>query len=130
MRGIMLKTIYLFELKKLFLAKVNLLALIGAVMMLAFLAFSSMSEERPAFRETARELDGRTIDEALLEELEKALKNENGVTLLEVQEGCERYELILDMIMPLCGDKIDFSRLRETGFYELRRQRILQRLKK
>ena len=130
MRGIMLKTIYLFELKKLFLAKVNLLALIGAVVMLVFLAFSSMSEERPTFRETARELDGRTIDESLFKELETALKNENGVTLLEVQEGCERYEPILDMIRPLCGDEIDFSRLRETGFYELRRQRILQRLKK
>lgn len=130
MRGIMLKTIYLFELKKLFLAKVNLLALIGAVMMLVFLAFSSMSEERPTFRETAQELDGRTIDKALLEELETALKNENGVTLLEVQEGCERYEPILDMIRPLCGDEIDFSRLRATGFYELRWQRILQRLKK
>ena len=63
----MLKTIYLFELKKLFLTKVNLIALIVSVVMLVLLAISSISEDYPTFRETAKELDVRTIDEKLFE---------------------------------------------------------------
>lgn len=85
----MLKTIYLFELKKLFLTKVNLIALIVSVVMLVLLAISSISEDYPTFRETAKELDGRTIDEKLFEEMEPALKYENGLALLQVKEGYE-----------------------------------------
>ena len=126
----MLKTIYLFELKKLFLTKVNLIALIVSVVMLVLLAISSISEDYPTFRETAKELDGRTIDEKLFEEMEPALKYENGLALLQVKEGYERYAPILNMIMPVSGDEIDFSRFKGMGFYDLRRQRIMQRLEK
>ncbi len=126
----MLKTIYLFELKKLFLAKVNLIALIGSVMILVFLAFFSISEDQPALREAAQVLDGRTVDGTLFEELKPALKYENGLALLQVKEGCERYIPILNMIMSVSGDGIDLSRFQGMGFYELRRLRILQRLEK
>lgn len=34
------------------------------------------------------------------------------------------------MIMPVSGDEIDFSRFKGMGFYDLRRQRIMQRLEK
>ena len=71
----MLKTIYLFELKKLFLTKVNLIALIVSVVMLVLLAISSISEDYPTFRETAKELDGRTIDEKLFEEIDVSGKS-------------------------------------------------------
>ena len=125
-----MKTIYLFELRKLFLARVNLIALTGSVVMLVFLAVSSIAENRPAFRETARELDGRTIDGSLFEEMKPALEYENGLTLLQVKEGCKRYAPILNIIMPVSGGEIDFSRFRETGFYDLRRQRINQQFKK
>ena len=94
----MLKTIYMFELKKLFFSKVNLATLIGAVLMLLFLAISSIVEEQPASRETARELDGRTIDGQLFDEMKSALKYENGVALLQVKEGYEKYAPILNMI--------------------------------
>ena len=50
----MMKTIYMFELKKLFFSKVNLITLVGAVMMLLFLAISSVAEDRSASRETAK----------------------------------------------------------------------------
>jgi hypothetical protein len=106
----MLKTIYLFELKKLFLAKVNLIALIGSVMMIVFLAVSSISEDQPAFRDNARELDGRKIDGSLFEEMKPALKYENGSAQLQVKEGYEKYAPILNMLMPVTGDEIDFSR--------------------
>lgn len=126
----MLKTIYLFELKKLFLAKVNLIALIGSVMMIVFLAVSSISEARPSVRDNARELDGRTIDGSLFEEMKPALKYGNGSALLQVKEGYEKYAPILNMLMPVTGDEIDFSRFQGMGFYEMRRQRIMQRLEK
>ena len=126
----MLKTIYMFELKKLFFSKVNLATLIGAVLMLLFLAISSIVEEQPASRETARELDGRIIDGQLFDEMKPALKYENGVALLQVKEGYEKYAPILNMIMPVSGDEIDFARFQGMGFYELRRQRISQRIEK
>ena len=126
----MLKMIYLFELKKLFLAKVNLIALTGSVVMLVLLTIFSISEDYLTFRETAKELDGRTIDEKLFEEMKPALKYENGLAVLQVKEGYERYAPILNIIMPVTGDEIDFSRFRGMGFYDLRRQRIMQRLEK
>ena len=126
----MLRTIYKFELKKLFLAKVNLIGLIGSVMMLVFLAIAFIAEDQPAVREAARELDGRTIDGQFFEELKPALKVENGYALLQVKEGYEKYAPVLSIIRPISGDEIDFSRFQGMGFYELRKQRILQRLEK
>ena len=58
----MLITIYKFELKKLFFARVNMIAMAGSVIMLVFLVISSLSESIPASREAERELDGRVID--------------------------------------------------------------------
>ena len=43
----MLKTLYLYELKKLFFSKVNLLALAGTVIMIVVLIISSNSEVAP-----------------------------------------------------------------------------------
>ena len=62
----MLRTIYLYELKKLFRARVNLIALTGAVLMLLFLVVFSISEVQPVSREAAKELDGRIIDGELI----------------------------------------------------------------
>ncbi len=126
----MLKTIYLFELKKLFLSKVNLIAFTGAALIIVFLAFSSIFEDKASDLETMKDLDGRTIDGSLFEEMKTAVKYENGLALLQVKEGCEKYSPILNMIMPVSGDEVDFSRFQGMGFYELRRQRILQRLEK
>ena len=63
----LLKTLYLYELKKLFLSKVNLLALAGTVIMIVVLIISSNSEVAPVSREAAKELDGRVIDGQIIE---------------------------------------------------------------
>ena len=126
----MLKTIYKYELKKLFFARVNMIAMAGSVIMLVFLVISSLSESIPASREAERELDGRVIDGQLFEEIEPVLQYENGMTVLKITEGNEQYVPILNMIMPITGDEFDFSRFYGMGFYELRRQRIDQRFEK
>ena len=126
----MLGTLYKFELKKLFFSKINLLAMAGAVLMLVFLAVSSFSEERPESREKAKELDGRAIDGQLFEEMEPALPHENGMTILRINEGYEKYAPILNMMLPVTGDEFDLSRFEGMGFYELRRHMIDQRMEK
>ena len=126
----MLITIYKFELKKLFFARVNMIAMAGSVIMLVFLVISSLSESIPASREAERELDGRVIDGQLFEEIEPVLQYENGMTVLKITEGYEQYVPILNMIMPITGDEFDFSRFQGMGFYDLRRQRIYQRFEK
>ena len=126
----MLKTIYKYELKKLFFARVNMIAMAGSVIMLVFLVISSLSESIPASREAERELDGRVIDGQLFEEIEPVLQYENGMTVLKITEGNEQYVPILNMILPLTGDEFDFSRFYGMGFYDLRRQRIYQRFEK
>lgn len=82
----MLLTIYKFELKKLFCTKVNGIALAGSVIMLLFLVLSSISEEIPVSREAAGELNGRMIDEQLLDEMKPALRYENGKNTVELTE--------------------------------------------
>ena len=126
----MLITIYKFELKKLFFARVNMIAMAGSVIMLVFLVISSLSESIPASREAERELDGRVIDGQLFEEIEPVLQYENGMTVLKITEGYEQYVPILNMIMPITGDEFDFSRFQGMGFYDLRMQRIQQRFEK
>lgn len=79
----MLSTIYKFELKKLFCSRVNIIALAGSVLMLVFLAVSSIAEARPVSREAAVELNGRAIDGQLIDELKPALKYVNGTTVFE-----------------------------------------------
>ena len=126
----MLKTIYLFEIKKLFFSKVNLVTMAGAVVIVAFLAIASASQEQPVSRESVRELDGRTIDGLFFEELKPALKDENGLTILQLKEGYEKYDPILRMVRSVTGDEFDYSRFQAIGFYELRRQNIMQRMEK
>ena len=67
----MLGTIYKFKLKKLFCARVNIIALAGAVLMLLSLTLSSIAEARPVSREAAKELNGRIIDGQLINELKQ-----------------------------------------------------------
>ena len=68
--------------------------------------------------------------ENLFDELKPALKEVNGSVILQVKEGYEKYAPLLPMIRPVSGDEFDFSRFQRIGFYELRRQRILQRMEK
>ena len=126
----MLKSIYKYELKKLFLAKTNLLAMIGSVIILVLLAISSVSENQEVTREEAKVLDGRMIDGQLFKEIEPGLRKDNGRMILQLTEGYEKYAPVLNMIMPLTGDDFDFSRLEGTGFYDLRRQKLYQRFEK
>lgn len=126
----MLRTLYKFELKKLFLSRVNLIAMVGSVLVLVALAVSSFSEDLPSGREAAKALDGRTVDGRLFEELEPGLMSVNGVTTLQLSEGYEQYAPILAMMTPVTGDEFDPVRFREMGFYELRRQKIEQRMEK
>ncbi len=126
MRG----TLFKFELKKLFCTKINILAVTGSAAILLFLVLSSVYEAGPISREPAAALNGRVIDGQLMEELEPALKAENGVTVLQLAEGYEEYAPLLNMMMPVTGDEFDFSRFQGMGFYELRRQRIQQRMEK
>lgn len=126
----MLKILYKYELKKLFFAKVNLTALAGSVIVLVLLAFSAISEDRTASWENAKELDGRVIEGELFEEIEPALVYENGMAMLKLKEGYEKYAPVLNMMMPVTGDEFDFARFQGTGFYELRRQKIKQRFEK
>ena len=126
----MLGSLYKYELKKLFSAKINLTLMIGSVIILVFLAISSVFENRELPGEEARALDGRVIDGQLFSETEPGLRKENGRTILQLSEGYEKYAPVLNMIMPLTGDDFDFSRLAGTGFYDLRSQKIDQRFEK
>ncbi len=126
----MLKTLYKYELKKLFLSKVNLAALAVSLTVLVFLAVSSFSEGLPESGETAGVLEGRAIDGAFFEELAPALETYKGVTQLQVAPGYEAYTPILNMMRQVTGDEVDLARFSGMGFYELRRQRIEQRFEK
>jgi len=126
----MLRTIYLYELKKLFCAKVNLIALTGAVIMLLFLVISSISEVQPVSREAAKELDGRIIDGELIEEMKPAMKVENGSTVIEINAEYEKYIPIMDVVTSVTGYDMDLTQLDGTEFYALREQELNQRIEK
>ena len=125
-----LRTLYFYELKKLFFAKVNLTALSGAVIMLAFLVISSISGAQPVSREAAKELDGRVIDGELIEELKPAMKVENGSAFAEVSAEYEKYVPVMDVITSVIGYDRDLTRLKGTDFYNLREQELNQRIEK
>ena len=125
-----LRTLYLYELKKLFCTKVNLIALAGAVIMLVFLVISSISEVQPVSREAAKELDGRVIDGELIEELKPAMRVENGSTVIEISAESEKYVPILDVITSVTGYDMDLTQLQGTEFYDLRDQELNQRIEK
>ncbi len=126
----MLRTLYLYELKKLFCAKVNLIALVGAVIMLVFLVISSISEVQPVSREAAKELDGRVIDGELIDELKPAMRVENGSTVIEIRADYEKYVPIMDVITSVTGYDVDLTQLQGTEFYNLRDQELNQRIEK
>ena len=125
-----LKTLYKYELKKLFISKVNLSALAGTVIMIVVLVVSSNSEVAPVSREAAKELDGRAIDGQLIDELRPALKYENGATVLEITGEYEKYVPVVDMITSVAGYDCDFTRLQGTEYYELREQKQKQLMEK
>ena len=127
----MLGTIYKFELKKLFCARVNILALAGAVLMLISLTLSSIAEARPVSREAAKELNGRIIDGQLINELKPALRYENGTTVFEATGGYEKYVPVMDVldVMITAIDKnIDLTGVQGNALYERREQELAQRM--
>ena len=126
----MLRTIYLYELKKLFRARVNMIALTGAVFMLLFLVIFSISEVQPVSREAAKELDGRTIDEELIEEMKPAMRFENGSTFMEITTESEKYVPVMEVITSVTGYVRDLTRFDGSEFYALREQELKQRIEK
>ena len=121
-------TLYKFELKKLFFARVNMIAMAGAVIMLAVLVISSMSEAAPVSREAAKELDGRAIDEKLIEEIRPAIRNENGAVVIEITADNEKYVPVIDVITAVTGRDSDLTQLKGAEFYELRAQELERRM--
>ena len=126
----MLRTIYLYELKKLFRARVNLIALTGAVIMLLLLVVFSISEVQPVSRDAAKELDGRTIDGELIEEMKPAMRFENGSTLIEITAEYEKYVPVMEVITSVTGYDRDLTRFDGSEFYALREQELKQRIEK
>lgn len=127
----MLLTLYKFELKKLICSKVNVIAMTGSVIMLIFLAVSSISEAVPVSREAARELNGRVIDGQMIDELAPAVRYENGQPVLEISEAYEKYVPVMDVLDALTTaiDKdIDLTQIQESGLYDLREKELEQRL--
>jgi hypothetical protein len=129
----MLSTIYKFELKKLFCSRVNIIALAGSVLMLVFLAGSSIAEARPVSGEAAKELNGRAIDGQLLNELKPTLRYVNGTTVFEITGEYEKYVPVmdvLDVMITAIDEDIDLTEIQENGLYERREQELVQRLEK
>ena len=127
----MLSTVFKFELKKLFCSRVNILALAGSVLMLLFLAAASISEARPVSGETARELNGRAIDDQLIDELKPALKYVGGTTVMEITGEYEKYVPVMDVLdsmITAIDDDIDLTVMSGTALYELRERELSQRL--
>ena len=126
----MLKTLYLYELKKLFFSKVNLLALAGTVIMIVVLIISSNSEVAPVSREAAKELDGRVIDGQIIEEVKPALRYENGATVFEITGEYEKYVPVVDIITSVAGYDSDITQLQGDELYDLREQKQKQLMEK
>lgn len=124
------RTIYKYELKKLFFSKVNLVALAGTAIMLVVLVISSMTDEMPVSREAAKELDGRTIDARLIEEMKPALRYEGGTTVVEITAEYEKYVPVLDVVLSVAGNDSDLTLPSEVDFYDLREQKLAQRIEK
>lgn len=98
--------------------------------MLVFLVISSFSEVQPVSREAAKELDGRIIDNQLIEELKPAMRYEKGSTIIEINADHEKYVPIMDVITSVAGYDTDLTRINGTELYELRDQAMNQRIEK
>ena len=129
----MLRTIYKFELKKLFLTKVNMIAVAGAFIMLVFLTVSSISEAAPVSRAAAGELNDRAIDGQIIEELKPAIRYENGENLLKISSEYEKYVPIidvLDVMITAIDEDIDLTKILGTMLYDLREKELSQRMER
>ncbi len=129
----MLKTLYKFELNKVFCAKMNMLALAGAAVLLVLLANTSISEARPVSRNAARELAGRAIDGQLIEEMRPALQYENGTTVVRITAEYEKYVPVVDVldVMITAADKdFDLTKAQGKELYDLREEKLNQRIEK
>ena len=129
----MLKTLYKFELRKLFYAKINILALTGAIIMLVFLAAASISEARPVSREAVGELNGRAMDGQLIDELRPALRYENGTTVVRITADYEKYVPVVDVVdvlMTAADNDLDLTGMQGDELYDLRENEINQRIEK
>ena len=129
----MLKTLYKYELKKVFCAKLNMIAVTGAVIMLVLLAVSSISEARPVSRYAAGELAGRAIDAQLIDEMRPALWNENGTTAVRITADYEKYVPvvdIMDVMMRAEGNDLDLTRVQGSELYDLREKKLNQQKEK
>ncbi|MBQ8055059.1 MAG: hypothetical protein IJ198_14855, partial [Lachnospiraceae bacterium] len=129
----MMLTIYKFELKKLFCTKVNVIVLAGSVIMLLLLVISSISEEVQVSREAVKELNGRVIDEQLLDEMKPALRYENGKNTVELTEEYEKYVPVmdtLDVFLTATEQDIDLTQVQAADLYELREKEIAQRMER
>lgn len=127
----MQSTIYKFELKKLFCSKVNVIAIAASAVMLVLLVVSSIYEARPVSREAAGELNGRKIDDQLMEEMQPIFKYVNGMTVFEVTEEYEKYVPVIDVldVMITAIDRdIDLTKTQASTLYDLRKRVLAQRL--
>lgn len=127
----MRSTIYKFELKKLFCSRVNMIAMAASVVMLVLLVVSSIYEARPVSQEAAGELNGRKIDDRLMEEMQPIFKYVNGMTIFEVTEEYEEYVPVIDVldVMITAIDRdIDLTKTQASTLYNLRKRVLTQRL--
>lgn len=124
------RRIYRFELKKLFGAKVNLIALTGAVIMLLVLSFISIHDGTTVSRRASRELNGSFLDAQLIEEMKTAVRYVKGSSQLDGETDHAKYGPILKTITAVVGDDVDLTRFPGTQFYSLREQKLEQRMQK
>lgn len=122
------RTLYRYELRKLFCSKLNLFALAGATMMLMLLALSSANSQTVS-RAAAEELDGKAIDARLLDEMKTAMRYENGSTEWDLTGSNEKYGAITGIIVTVEGKDRDLTLLPGSEFYALRSSRLEQRMK-
>ena len=127
----MRSTLFQYELKKLFCARVNIIALAASAAMLAVLAVSSVCEARPASREAARKLNGRKIDGQLIDEMRPMLQYVNGMTVYEVTDEYENYVPVIDVfdVLITAFDRdLDLAGVQGNELYDLRERVLSQRL--
>ncbi|MCR5087966.1 MAG: hypothetical protein K6C08_00460, partial [Oscillospiraceae bacterium] len=127
----MLRTLFKFELKKLFCTRVNMIALAASAVLLVLFAVSSIYEARPVSREAASALNGREIDERLIDEMRPALQYVSGRTVFEGTGEYEKYAPVMDvfdgMITAIDRD-IDLTGIQGSTLYDLRIRMLSQRL--
>ena len=120
--------LYRYELKKLFCARVSLIAMAGSVVLLALLAGFSIIEDPPISREAAHALEDRRIDPQLIEEMKPTLRYENGSAIFAGIGEDAKYRPIMDVVAAVTGKDIDLTGFDGASFYELRDRGLRQRM--